>query len=659
MDISFGEAQKLIPVTLQIVSGRGGTNTLLDEARLGPTQAKESVNLIQVQDGLWKTKWGSAYYGIAIPGESTIDGGTEYIKEDGTRVLVAIGGTTGKFYSSDDDGASWDEVTGATFTVGNQPFFLQIGNVLYVTNGVDPLTRYNGTALVQYVERSAPTWGATPLARGAGLSAGSFELYYQVTAVNEVGETVGSTEETITINKERDAWSGATENIVLTWNSVTGATRYQIYISDQSGREELLDDTTGTTYTDDGTKQPNPYVTVPNDNTTGAPKFRQMELSGNRIWATGDPDNPWRVYWSGVGQSLGYFSPFYGGGSVDIELGGRDRPISVVHYRTGKGDSIATVLTQTPEGRGSIWQVSLESLTVGSETFLVPTPIKIVGSVGACSAYGAVKAVDNVLFPNGRGIFALRNKAQMFNVLSTDELSAPFRPSYRSIRGQYLHKICGYFYEGKVFFSAPVGSTENDRTFIMDLERNNWNWYWDKGYRMFFEHTDVSGNTHFLAVPTSGAQLIELSENIANDLGQKFNTSWISGLYAISKDRTQFAVIPEVIFELGRPKGVIKVEVLGIEKKRGFTTLATATIRDTVSNVDFANALFGDFAFSDDDETPTTFAQATKKKRVKVRKQLNAIQFRVSSETADTDYTLLSITAKGTIIPTKPPSSWN
>lgn len=659
MELKIKRQVNLRSVNLVINSGRGGTNTLLDEARLGPTMAKETINLIQVQDGLWKTKWGSAYYGITIPGEDSIDGASEFIATDGTKKLVAIGGTTGKFYDSDDDGASWNEISGATFTPGTQPYFLQIGGVLFITNGTDALTKYNGTTLVRYTEIDPPAWGGTPIARGAGLSSGSFSLFYQITALNDVGETVGSTEQTILVNKERDAWTAATENIVLTWVAVTGATRYQIYYADAEGTEMLLDDTTGVTYTDDGSKQPNPYIIVPNDNTTGAPKFRQMELSGNRIWATGDPGNKYRVYFSGVGQYLGYFSPFYGGGYVDIELGGRDQPIGVVHYRTGKGDSIATVLTQTPEGRGSIWQVSLESLTVGATTFVVPSPIKIVGSVGSNSAYGIVKAVDNVLFPNKRGIFALRNKAQMFNVLSTDEQSAPIRPSYRSIQGAYIEKICGYFYEGKVFFSAPVGGSVNDRTFIYDLERNNWNWYWDKGYKMFFEHTDASGVSHLMAVPTSGGRLIEISENIANDLGQKFNTSLITGLYPVSSDRTQFAKITSVYVELGRPKGIIKAEVLGIEKKRGFSTVATKTITDSVSNIDFVNALFSDFVFSDDDAKPTTFSQASVKKRIKVNRTLNAIQFRLSSENADTDYTSLSIHAKGEIIPTRPPSSWN
>ena len=36
-----------------------GSNKLVDDARMDSTYAVESVNQLQVQDGLWKTKWGS------------------------------------------------------------------------------------------------------------------------------------------------------------------------------------------------------------------------------------------------------------------------------------------------------------------------------------------------------------------------------------------------------------------------------------------------------------------------------------------------------------------------------------------------------------------------------------------------------------------------
>ena len=259
-------------VRLLIDSGKGGSNTLIDDARLRSDQAKESLNYIQVQDGLWKTRWGTGYYGSAITGESSLDGGTEYISSAGARELIVIGGTTGKVWKSTDNGSTWSEVTGATFTIGLKPFFHQISNRLYIANGTDALTYYDGSVLNRYAALSAPS--ISSITRTT-LTAGSFNVYYQVTALNAVGETVGSTESTTTVNKARDSWASG-EKLTIAWSAVTGATRYQLYYSDESGKETLLGDATTTSYDDDGSDTPNPYVLVPVDNTTAAPKFTSM-----------------------------------------------------------------------------------------------------------------------------------------------------------------------------------------------------------------------------------------------------------------------------------------------------------------------------------------------------------------------------------------------
>lgn len=635
---------------------KGGTSTIIDEARISPEQAKETVNLIQVQDGLWKPRWGTTYYGLEITGESSIIGASEYITSAGVRELIVIGGTTGKAYKST-NGGTWSEITGATFNTSALHYFLQINNRLYITNGVNPLTLYDGSALTRYSSISAPT--GLGLARGSALSAGSYTFFYTVTALNSVGETLGATEQSITTNKDRILWSLANEHIDITWNTVAGATQYQIYISTESGKQVLLAYSATNSYRDNNYATPNPFVLVPDVNTTQAPSFTQMDMSGNRIWATRDPSNRYRVYMSGVSAYIGYFSAYFGGAWVDLEKGGRETPVWVGHYRTGKGDSAATVLCSTPEGVGSIWQISLEQQTVGNTSFVVPIPTKIVGTIGADSSRMAVKVGDELMFGNKRGVFKLGTKENITNVLATQEISEHIRPSYRSLNFAKSSQFCGYWYDAKVFFSATEGTGENDLIFIYDTERKNWNWKWTIGVRQFLEYTDASGLTHFLIVPTSGGRMVECGLNIANDLGQAFKTSYISGLYPIDGDKKVFAKVQDAILELGRPKGEIKFEVLGLEKKRGFASLATKTIGDTVSTINFVSSLFSNYLFGYEPNVPRTFAKATIKKRLRVRRLVNAVQFHVYSDKADTDYTILSIQLDGRKIPVRVPSIWN
>ena len=630
-----------------------GTATLIDEARILTSMAKESTNLIQTQDGLWSQRWGRDFYGAGLENETIIDGCEEYVKSDTERELILVGGTTGKIYRSQNDGATWSEISGATLTPGQRPFFMQINSIMFIANGTDDLIQYNGTGLSQYTELAAPS--NVQLARTT-LTAGSYTMYYQITALNEVGETVGSTEASITVNKIRDQWASG-EKITITWDAVPGASRYQIYWSDESGYEAYLDSVTTNSYADDATMQQNPYVVVPNDNTTTAPKFRQMELSGNRIWGTGDLQSPYRVHFSGVGQYIAFFSEWYGGGWVDLDRGGREMPIAIKHYRTGKGDSAATVLCKNPEGEGTIWQITLESVTVGETSFTVPIPVKVVGSVGTVAPNGVVKMGNDLIFPNKQGIFTLSNAPQLLNVLATNEKSQMIRPSYRSMNQSKVADICGIYFDAKVFFSCAVG-TENDTTFIFDAERKNWNWSWNFGAKQWFKTTDVNGKTHLIYVPPTGNRLIEVSENFNTDFGNPIRCSYISGLIPFSKDDTTFAKVKEVIVTVGRLKGTLLVEVLGIEAKRGFSTVGTKRVTDASSSLMFTESIFGQYRFSNREGAPKTFAQANIKKRIRVGKKLNKIQIHVSSDSAGTEFTLLNFQVTGAMIPTALPSEW-
>ena len=666
MNISFPKSSK--PRTqkpLMIVNEfNTGTVTLVDQARLSPSMASESVNLLQTQDGLWSQRWGRNWYGTAISAESTLDGVGQYVTSTGARELIAVGGTTGTVYRSQNDGVTWTALTGATLTAGKTPYFKQLAGVLLITNGTDNLTEYNGTTtLVQFASLAAPASLAGAL---TGLTTGSYTVYYQVTALNAVGETVGSTELSKTVNILRDNWVTG-DYITLTWTATAGATSYNIYYSGPeainhggsygSGYECFMASWTGTTFVDDGTSSVNYDMPIPTSNTTSAPKFRQMELSDNKLWSTNDTNHPYRVYWS-ADNAINFAVGFSGGGYVDLETGGKETPIAVMHYRNGTGDSAATVLCSDSEGIGSIWQITLTTATMSDGTEItVPIPVKVVGSIGTTSPYAVLAVQNDIYFPNKQGVYTLGNAQNLLNVLATNEKSQLIRPSYRSMNQNLIGHMCGIYYDAKVFFSCAVG-TANDTTFIFDTERQNWNWSWNFGAKMWFEATDANGMSHLLYVPSTGNQLVEVSSNFSTDFGAAFNTSYISGLMPFSKDDTMFAKVKDIVITFSGLLGTVNVEVLGMDAKKGFTTLATKTITTDTNSLKFVEKIFGQYRFSHRDGAPVTFASANTKKWVRVAKKMNAIQIHVYSSTAGTEYSLLSFVVQGEIVPTFTPQSW-
>lgn len=95
---------------------------------------------------------------------------------------------------------------------------------------------------------AVPTGLAAALQAGGSLPVGTAQ-YYKVTAVDPVGETVGSTQATATPTT-------GNQKVLLTWNAVTNATVYKVYRSTTTGvpgTQQLLAYSTTNSYVDDGT----------------------------------------------------------------------------------------------------------------------------------------------------------------------------------------------------------------------------------------------------------------------------------------------------------------------------------------------------------------------------------------------------------------------
>jgi len=636
----------------EIAKFNGGVNRVLEEARIGQNEAKEATNLMQVQDGLWKPRWGTATYGGTHG--ATIDGAAEYVNTDGTTELITI--SNGKAWKST-DGGTLTEITGATFTAGIQCFFIQIAGFLYIANGTDNLARYNGTVLTTYNQLAAPT-GVTPTA--SNLASGIYNYYVQVTAINTIGETVGSVEASLAggMNRPRDQWT-ASDSITTTWTAVASATAYQVYVSDTAGYETLLDSVTASKYKDDGTVAINPYVEPPLSNTSAAPKFKSMEISGNRIWATNDSDNPYIAYFSGTGQFIGNFSDFYGGGWINLEKGGRERPKRVIHYQSGTGAGRATILCSTPEGKGAVWQIEISSATVGNTSFSVPSATKVVGSSGTDSQLSVTADNNNIWFFNRRGIFTLGPEKNYYGILRTNELSSRIRPYIRGLIGSQISGVCAYFYDAKVFFSVPTAVGGNNRMIYYDTERLNWTVDWSIGAKQFVEYTDTLGVTHFMYVPLSGAAMIELSPNIQGDLGVAFATTYTSGRWPLQKLWKDFLKLKKVYVKLGNPRGAINFEVLGSGKNAGFRSVGSATITPQYSMTGMGFDIMGDVLMGSTGGTPTTFSDSSDPRYIKINKKLRDIQLRLTTNSLDADYTLQSFIFEGNSLRINPPSAWS
>ena len=119
---------------------------------------------------------------------------------------------------------------------------------------------------------SAPT-GLNAVAGSSG-TLDDDEYFYTVTAINDIGETLESTEDSATTSAGAGAGS-----VALSWTAVTGATGYRIYRSLTTGNEKLMAETVNNSYTDTGAVTPS-STDPPGSNTTGG-KFRASVVASS------------------------------------------------------------------------------------------------------------------------------------------------------------------------------------------------------------------------------------------------------------------------------------------------------------------------------------------------------------------------------------------
>lgn len=642
---------------LSLNSWQKGVITLIDKSKIPKDALIEAQNLFLTENGTPTPRPGLDWYGTA-PSSSAIDGAGMYQASDLTSHLILVAG--GTIYRSIDDGTTWTACTGATLTSGKKVFMVQDHSYLYLTNKEDNIVRYDGsTTLATYTALSTP---GAPTKAETGLAGTGYNFYYKISAVNTVGFTDASPASTVVQSSlDRTSWDSTTNYVTLTWSAVTGATRYDIYISTDNVDYFYLTSVAGLSYQDIGTGGaiPNTNIIAPTANTTQGPKVQRLEQIGSRLWGVEDKDNPYRVWFSGSGAYAGYFSSAYDGGYIDLMKGSQFRPVRVVDYRDGKGTPYATVWCSSPDGLGCIWQITLEVLTIGDVSITVPSAFRLPGSRGTDAGDSVVNVLNDYMFYNSQAFYNLGSRAQFLNLLSTDESSANIRPNVKQIQAPVASGICSYYFDAKVYFSVPYAGTTNNYTIVYDTEQKAWlPEAFTVGFERFFQYADNDGNRHLLAWKTGDTKLTYISSDLHSDYGEAFTTSLTTGLYPVSKNRFEFFYVEEGEIEFSQPVNEIQITLLGIDRVRGYDTIQTVTIDNTIEEAGWSTSAWSTFPWTDTSVVSSLFAPSSEKNYFRVNRELNAYQWNIITSSTDSYYLLRTLQINGTVTQSGKPRTW-
>lgn len=502
-------------ISVDVDNFKGGLHTLISPTKIKETELAQADNIILVDEGSPSRRWGTQTYSDDSSG-SIVTLFATYKDSTGDEELIKIENGLGKKLNQIT--GAWSLISGASFTSTQIASHAQLGNTMYISNGVDSLTKYDGSGFTRFTQISAPT--GVGIARGASLVSGTTTISYKVTALTDVGETDASTAGTEQVDRERDQWNfdpntpDANYSVTVSWNKVTGATGYNIY-GVESGFETYLARVSGEdnlTWIDYGTVTPSTLYDAPTANTTDAPKGKYIKAYKSALLIAGDPNSPNRLYFSAGVDRPEDFSIGSGGGFAEISATDVDGDIKGI----GLFQSGAVILK-----RNSVWNF-------GFTDSGIPSVTNISRGLG-CVSHRSVKQIENDLFFVGRkpgkgySIYVLGNEPN-FTVLRTNELSARVRPELETINEDREDWITSDYLDGKYIVSYSDGNSElNDTAIVYDRERLAFTKWLNIGIEDFALFTDSDNKERKLFIDNQDYRVAELDENIATDRGAAIN----------------------------------------------------------------------------------------------------------------------------------------
>jgi hypothetical protein len=551
------------------------------------------------------------------------------------------------------DGGAWTVTTGKTYDLTASAHFCQVDDKVLIMNGTDNLSYFDITTstgtptITPFTALSTP---GAPTVTMSGSTTATYTYYYRITANSTVGETAASVAGTDTTGKRREEWIAATDFMTLTWSAVTNAVSYNVYMGEVSGQEFLIaSGINGLTFVDTGVATYPKDVTrlAPVSDSTAGPKVTRGTVINGQVFLTGDTDNPRYVWFGGFGESILDFSPFGGGGNVEIGKGTKEFPVKVMSFRDGRGNARITALCRGTNGTGKRYVLSPSSVTVGDITIDFMEVQEDNGQDGTDSPDGVILYNDSLWYPSRDGFKTTGTRPQLQNILSTNRVSNSIQPDIKDLNISAMDNCVGLGFEGKLYWALPKGSDTNNEIWVLDLDRKGaWMKPWSISADWMWLYNDNSGVTHFCVLVDN--EIFEMSYTQAtNDDGTAFPTSATSGIIKFSEDGMDWGKIIDVTFVLLRPQGNITLSVSGKTEDAALTTLGSETYNPETSISGWGETNWESYlGWADSETVPTSYGDARAAIVIEVDEVLNWWKWDLSTEDLGVDYQLSDVIAR-------------
>lgn len=620
-----------------------GLNTLLRENEIDKAELAQADNILLKGRGVPTKRGGLSLYFQAGNATGSVRGLKGFYKSDGTNELLAI---TDDGYLTKKSGASYSTLTGASWASGYNAYMAQLNNTVYIVNGQRELVKYSSPTLVGFATIAIPTiTGATNLSNATGGTLKS----YRVSAVSQVGETLGSTAFQLGSQPQTlGGLAGGTIRLFITAPSTASGvlTAMNIY-GRESGNERFLGSLPGlaTIFNDDGSSVPKDFTFSPTADSTGGPKAKYIIRFQDRLIFAGISGEPSKVLISGRSPNHEKFDLANGGNFINIEQDAGDDITGIAAFR----DRIVVFKQQ------SIWQITLGSEQIGN--FFITSPnLQLITASYGCVAPRSVVAVENdIYFLSRDSLNTLGYQTGFsFDVLRANGISGKVRTFFDALTVSQKMNAVGTYFGKKYIISFPGLS----QSLVIDAERGAWIGPWTFDGSVYDKYTDTSSNEHLVVGSTTSANVNEYSESFTTDNGVAIATA-LKTKQEDFGDWSLFKNIRNIFLQFRNITGQVSANIR-LEQRNGLVVTAKSfTVSPNSGDSGWGADLWGSALWgSSNTAGGSTDALQTIKWR-ELNKLARTLQISIVTNNATDNYELLGI--RGSARPVGSgvrPSSW-
>ncbi len=311
---------------------------------------------------------------------------------------------------------------------------------------------------------------------------------------------------------------------------------------------------------------------APTDNYTEGVKASHVTCIDSRLYFWGSADEPQRLWIGGNPGNLFSISPGTGGGFVDVEPGTSQQIRVVTKYKTQSGNSIVTMLCDSPNSSmEQRFNLVENSVTISNEQSMKSWQAEqVAGSVGCKSFHGAIVCEDG-LYSISRYGLALTTLTMEYNSqIRTNYVSDPIKPVFTDKDGYLLANAVILHCDGVIYVGFGTGdSAIDDMLFCYDINAKAW---WTLTLDLDepiinMVHIDHEGNREGIGIITrDNVYLLPLTHDDQADLNADFPVVLQTGGLSTQQPQQGWFHLSQLIFMFDHIIGDLDIELVGIDQ---------------------------------------------------------------------------------------------